>query len=988
MADMRQFRVGEIGVQDPVSHGTAANTFVDTSAAESIQADAMLRGVNAQVNQTYAKVGHAMAGLAVQAGAQAVDYMAQKDITGSLSLENDDPETHTTFRELAEARQMGMSSEQARTEAQNILMQRKRENPGLANSYQQAYQKYFGGEGAWIFRKTEAEELLDWKLKQGFTQFNINPDLYKVDSDEWNRQFNEHAHQAERNVWGDAIIKQLENGVKFDAHTQKQNLPVIVSAMVGDVDSPEHIGNIIMKEALVFPDGTSILNEDGTISPSNINRAKQNLVALQSKVISGMRMTHPDVDNATFDNMIKPITLAFDSYSSALDGTDVATALSNQNNIMRDTALYNAQVRNPEAANQLAVLTNYTKDLTMIPLDIQMDMVKLTRMLTNPAAGKILNPEEALKTSDLYEDGEIKDALGAIAYTLPHVGADPFSARYANTTVTLIAQELATNPNAVSPDTYNKLLAYVGDVEKFNALDPAVQDIVRQNLESVAPKFISDTLNEYNSRISRAGMTGKITVEFNPTTEQLYAKVKEGAGVQALRAAASINSDLGGANAIFKATSAVLGESPAEALTGSDVGQAAMALMGVTEGADKNAVDSDAEVAALERVRVVDEGIAIAEKYLMDNEMATPSSMAFMDLLQDTRNAGLDKYLDGSDAFKTPGFFDVPMVSYGAVRGQVVRGVHALNALAAGRGSPERQAKILNEVMTKLSNHGVAGGEFNYSVEQWQNLIMDSTTQPTGMDRMMGSKPEDMGEVVVEEIGEPVPQPDPFSEVEITPVNQHMTLDAAASAAYQVERQRELESIAERLGEEIGSMSPAVRANYAVENGTEIPDSVARVLSRVEARGYDTIARVAKNVPDGFVPTKSTIDEVLAAQAKMRRSSAVGKYQVIRSTLQEAVAKLKLDGGLLFNENVQDAIFKYYLVSGKRPAVRAYVEGTSEDVDAALLDLAKEFASFPIPTDMGDKKAGDSYYAGDGLNASHLSIEDAKAFLLALRNGD
>ena len=73
----------------------------------------------------------------------------------------------------------------------------------------------------------------------------------------------------------------------------------------------------------------------------------------------------------------------------------------------------------------------------------------------------------------------------------------------------------------------------------------------------------------------------------------------------------------------------------------------------------------------------------------------------------------------------------------------------------------------------------------------------------------------------------------------------------------------------------------------------------------------------------------------------------------------------------------------------KRPAVDAYVKGENDDRNAAILELAKEFASVGIPYDMnvGDKKLkkGDSYYSGIGGNKAHNSPEQVGAALDADR---
>ena len=116
-----------------------------------------------------------------------------------------------------------------------------------------------------------------------------------------------------------------------------------------------------------------------------------------------------------------------------------------------------------------------------------------------------------------------------------------------------------------------------------------------------------------------------------------------------------------------------------------------------------------------------------------------------------------------------------------------------------------------------------------------------------------------------------------------------------------------------------------------------------------------------------------------------RRVFAVGRYQIIPKTFDIAVkgAGLK-DDDLLIPEN-QDKLGYGLLVGGKRPALAKWLKGESNDINAALTDLAKEWASFPVPE--GTKRkgkvldAGTSYYAAEGNKASH-NLEDVRKALL------
>ena len=110
-----------------------------------------------------------------------------------------------------------------------------------------------------------------------------------------------------------------------------------------------------------------------------------------------------------------------------------------------------------------------------------------------------------------------------------------------------------------------------------------------------------------------------------------------------------------------------------------------------------------------------------------------------------------------------------------------------------------------------------------------------------------------------------------------------------------------------------------------------------------------------------------TIAEIQAAQAlpvsDPRRLFAVGKYQMIPDTLAEGVSALGLDTGTKFDQATQDALFAEWLLGKKRPDIQKYITGQSDNLQAAQLAGAKEWASIADPT------TGKSVY-GSGNEAS------------------
>lgn len=140
--------------------------------------------------------------------------------------------------------------------------------------------------------------------------------------------------------------------------------------------------------------------------------------------------------------------------------------------------------------------------------------------------------------------------------------------------------------------------------------------------------------------------------------------------------------------------------------------------------------------------------------------------------------------------------------------------------------------------------------------------------------------------------------------------------------------------------------------------------------------------------------SKMTISEYLRRGALETgdpdRLFAVGRYQIIPKTMRGLIEKLKIDPEKTYlDPPTQDLLFTKGLTKALRKQVDDYITGKSDDKDAAILELAKEFASVGVPYDMqvGKKqlKKGDSYYSGVGGNKAHNSPEEVGAALDADR---
>ena len=117
-------------------------------------------------------------------------------------------------------------------------------------------------------------------------------------------------------------------------------------------------------------------------------------------------------------------------------------------------------------------------------------------------------------------------------------------------------------------------------------------------------------------------------------------------------------------------------------------------------------------------------------------------------------------------------------------------------------------------------------------------------------------------------------------------------------------------------------------------------------------------------------------------------SSAVGRYQIIRGTLQGLINSMGLDADTVrFTQETQDSMaIKLLEEKGLRP----YLAGTTSAEDFAN-QVTKVWAALPIVTNsFRDNKnrlnrKGFSFYAGDGLNKAHAKVDDYLAAVTAAK---
>lgn len=147
--------------------------------------------------------------------------------------------------------------------------------------------------------------------------------------------------------------------------------------------------------------------------------------------------------------------------------------------------------------------------------------------------------------------------------------------------------------------------------------------------------------------------------------------------------------------------------------------------------------------------------------------------------------------------------------------------------------------------------------------------------------------------------------------------------------------------------------------------------------------GYSAYNR--GNAGDSGIPrinfSQMTIQSIMALQSlrpgNPNRLFAVGKYQIIPLTMKDAVRKLNINANEKLTNQLQEHLFRNYLIAIKRPNVKAFIIGKNNvNIIDAQLALALEFASVGDPT-----RNGRSHYAGSAGNKASITLNQTKIAL-------
>lgn len=142
-----------------------------------------------------------------------------------------------------------------------------------------------------------------------------------------------------------------------------------------------------------------------------------------------------------------------------------------------------------------------------------------------------------------------------------------------------------------------------------------------------------------------------------------------------------------------------------------------------------------------------------------------------------------------------------------------------------------------------------------------------------------------------------------------------------------------------------------------------------------EKRGYNETLAYGKFTGGDVDLVSMTLAQIDALQTKMLKhplntwnSSAIGRYQIVRTTLRTIKETLKLSDSLKFDRDMQDRCGCYLL--GVR-GIDKYLSGRLAE-DTLINNLAQEWASLPTTKDKG-------YYSGQNARVKSPRVREVLA---------
>ncbi|WP_180038378.1 LysM peptidoglycan-binding domain-containing protein [Acinetobacter sp. YH16052] len=150
--------------------------------------------------------------------------------------------------------------------------------------------------------------------------------------------------------------------------------------------------------------------------------------------------------------------------------------------------------------------------------------------------------------------------------------------------------------------------------------------------------------------------------------------------------------------------------------------------------------------------------------------------------------------------------------------------------------------------------------------------------------------------------------------------------------------------------------SPALKDSSLEELIKQLGSAISHGEGNYESYNTGTIKNKVIHsflYPAKGTVTNKTINQIIESYTLSPRDTsrmfAVGKYQITPDPMREAKLKLKLSGNEKFDENLQERIFRDYLIPSKRPKLGNFVLKGIGNTEDAQYEAAKEWASIATP---------------------------------------
>jgi hypothetical protein len=156
------------------------------------------------------------------------------------------------------------------------------------------------------------------------------------------------------------------------------------------------------------------------------------------------------------------------------------------------------------------------------------------------------------------------------------------------------------------------------------------------------------------------------------------------------------------------------------------------------------------------------------------------------------------------------------------------------------------------------------------------------------------------------------------------------------------------------------------------------PFAPVLALLRSGEGGWDSANRGMAGDTPGGIPGLSRMTLAQWKAYQRRGYNALGAYQFIPRTLELAAREAGVSNDTVMSPAVQDRLAVQLMIGSKRPALAAYLRGKNNNINAALDDIALEWASVAT-------RGGGTAYPNQGGNRASIGRESARAVLQRAR---